>query len=78
VERCSRVSDFDEWEPVQVDYTMKLRIVAAIVVTSWAGAWVVVSAVVSAVMQKVFSKASLPVERWMKRGRYRDDINDNC
>ena len=71
--RCSRVSDFDEWEPVQADYTMKLRIVAAIVVTSWEGAW----AVVSAVLQKAVELAGLPIERWMRRGYYRDDIEDN-
>jgi len=52
---------------------MKLRIVAAIVVTSCAGAW----AVVSAVMQKAIEMASLPVERWLRRGRYRDDSGDN-
>ena len=52
---------------------MKLRIVAAIIVTSCAGAW----AVLNAVLQKAIELASLPVERWMKRGRYRDDSRDN-
>ena len=71
--RCSRVSDFDEWEPVQADYTMKARIVLAIVVTSCAGAW----AVVSAVLQKALVRAGLPVERWLRRGRYKNDSRDN-
>ena len=52
---------------------MKLRIVAAIIVTSCTGLW----AVVNAVMQKAVDIVSLPVEKWLKRGRYRDDINDN-
>ena len=53
---------------------MKARIVVAvIVVTSCAGAW----AVVNAVLQKAIELASLPVERWMRRGRYRDDLEDN-
>jgi len=52
---------------------MKLRIVAAIVVTSCAGAW----AVLNAVLQKAIEMASLPVGKWMRRGRYRDDIGDN-
>ena len=57
---------------------MKLRIVAAIVVTSWAGAWAVLNAVLQkAVLQKAVDIVSLPVERWMKRGRYNNDSRDN-
>jgi len=57
---------------------MKARIVLAIVVTSCAGAWAVFNAVLQkAVLQKAVDIVSLPVERWMRRGYYRDDIGDN-
>ena len=52
---------------------MKLRIVAAIVVTSCAGAW----AIFDLILWKAVDIVSLPVGKWMRRGRYRDDIGDN-
>ena len=52
---------------------MKARIVIAIVVIPCFGVW----AIFDLILWKAVDIVSLPVERWMKRGRYRDDSRDN-
>ena len=52
---------------------MKARIVVAVIVIPCFGVW----AIFDLILWKVVDIVSLPVERWLKRGQYRDDIEDN-
>ena len=52
---------------------MKARIVIAVIVIPCFGVW----AIFDLILWKAIDIVSLPVGKWMRRGRYRDDIGDN-